>query len=165
MQAKFCSKCGNTLKEGDKFCRKCGAQIRVAAQPAMPSSAATPDNMSNQHIPSYEDVKSRFNNAGNSISNSNVSELRDSREGTVLLSGPSRSLREDASVKRGSITLSMEDMLRGCSKVVDFGTGKRFELVIPPGLSPGDTIVVKNTGITDKDTGVLCDISLTAEMG
>ena len=33
MNAKFCPKCGNELKEGAKFCPKCGAQIVQNVQP------------------------------------------------------------------------------------------------------------------------------------
>ena len=67
-------------------------------------------------------------------------------------------------IKRGNLTLSFEEMLRGCTKVIDFGTGKRFEIVIPTGLSPGDVIKVEGTGIIDPDSGNECEIELTTSI-
>ena len=32
-------------------------------------------------------------------------------------------------------------------------------------MSPGDTIIVQDTGIIDKDTGMGCEIELTVVMG
>jgi len=38
--AKFCSNCGNELREENKFCDKCGA--RVLAQPEVNKTSADP---------------------------------------------------------------------------------------------------------------------------
>jgi hypothetical protein len=56
-------------------------------------------------------------------------------------------------------------MLEGCSKVVDFGTGKKYELSIPAGLSPGDTITVESESLIDGNTGRPCTIELNVRMG
>ena len=162
MQAKFCSKCGTPIDEGHKFCRKCGTPVKSMAAPSQQMPAAgrpAPD------IPSYQEIEARLNSAGagrNEPSDYNP-------EGTVLLGGPgsvSSAPSAYGNVKRkAEIRLSFEDMLRGCSKVVDFGTGTKFELAIPAGLSPGDKIEVRNTGITDPDTGRECSIELTAVIG
>lgn len=157
MQPKFCSKCGNLLKEGDKFCRKCGAPIVTLGAP---SGNAAP-NRSTPNIPSFSDVEEKLNRSGSGMQASEPY----NPEGTVLLGGPSVTSDRSKSLKKADITLSFEDMLRGCSKVVDFGTGQKFELVIPAGLSPGDTIIVKDTGIVDPGTGKTCDIELTANIG
>lgn len=158
MQAKFCSKCGNNLKEGDKFCRKCGAPIKTIGEVSQSPTAAS---QVNANIPSYKEVEKRFNN----LNNSNQDESAYNPEGTVLLAGPSTTSGREGTVKKAQITLSLEEMLSGCSKVVDFGTGKRYEILIPSGLSPGDKIIVKNTGIVDPDMGGQCDIELTAMIG
>ena len=85
----------------------------------------------------------------------------DNPEGTVLLGGTGQKLQTGITLKKATLALSLEDMLRGCTKVIDFGTGKKYELDIPAGLSPGDVIEVKDTGITDNDTGADCNIELT----
>lgn len=169
MQPKFCTKCGNTLKEGDKFCRKCGAPIKIPgaavpaapAAPARPAAPAAPPVRPKANIPSYDEVKRRLDRP---VNNQQFAEY-DNPEGTVLLGGASVSPGMGNTVKKASITLSLEEMLRGCSKVVDFGTGKRYELIIPAGLSPGDKIIVDNTGITDPESGALCDFELTTVIG
>lgn len=162
MQAKFCSKCGNALNEGDKFCRKCGAPVKSA----MNTSQQRIDSGSQSlNIPSYQEFETRLNRVG--MGESGLSEYNP--ESTVLLGGPSISKRtpssQDKSIRKAEISLSFEDMLRGCSKVVDFGSGAKYELSIPAGLSPGDIIEVRNTGITDPDTGRECSIELTAVIG
>lgn len=158
MQPKFCSKCGNPLKEGDKFCRKCGTPIKNVSAPAQSSASQTRPAA---NIPSYREVEERFNNVNSNKQN----EVAYNPEGTVLLAGPSTTSGRESTLKHAQITLSLEEMLSGCSKVVDFGTGKRYEILIPSGLSPGDKILVKNTGITDPDVGGQCDIELTAMIG
>ena len=81
-----------------------------------------------------------------------------------MLGDLNRGRKADKVTKKGTIGLSIEEMLRGCSKVVDFGTGKRYEIVIPAGLTPGDVIIVENTGILDRETGGICSIELTTEI-
>ena len=161
MQPKFCSKCGNQLNEGDNFCRKCGAPIK-ASGPAQQVAAA---NKPAPNIPSYREVEERFSRAGAGMHAS----AAENPEGTVLLAGPSARPGNPAdrgkTARKADIPLSFEEMLRGCSKVVDFGTGAKFELNIPAGLSPGDRIAVKNTGISDPDTGKECNIELIAVIG
>ncbi len=66
----------------------------------------------------------------------------------------------DDSSRKANITLSSEEMLTGCNKILDFGTGKKYEVIVPGGLLPGDIIRVKDTGIVDPDTGKNCDIEL-----
>lgn len=158
MQPRFCSKCGNILKEGDNFCRRCGAPI--IRSEAMGQQASTTNRLT-PSIPSYSEVEERFNRA----SSEKQSSIPYNPEGTVLLAGSSTSLGRGKAVRKGNITLSFEDMLRGCSKVVDFGTGKKYEIIIPAGISPGDILVVKDTGIIDPEKGKLCDIELTTLIG
>ena len=143
MQPKFCNKCGNALKEGDKFCRRCGAPVRQAQAPAPAPQAPAQPAPQTMAMPGGYDIK-------------------ENPEGTVLLGDINKVNKGTKTVKKAELALSIDEMLRGCSKVVDFGTGKRFELSIPPGLTPGDTIVVENTGIVDKVTGSECDFELTA---
>lgn len=139
MQPKFCTMCGNTLRETDKFCRKCGAPVKQIERKQIPVPGAQPQMQSGSGYA-----------------------INENPEGTVLL-GDIGSIRNTArKVKKADISFSFEEMLRGCSKVVDFGTGKRYELTIPPGLTPGDTIVVEKTGIVDRETGNECVIELTA---
>ena len=59
---------------------------------------------------------------------------------------------------------SLNELLEGCTKVVDFGTGKKFELSLPPGLSPNDIIMVEHSELIDSDTGRPCKIELTVLM-
>lgn len=170
MQVRFCSKCGNAIKDGDKFCRKCGAPVRMpgaagtqrsASQPVQPMTS--PVSKPHANIPSYEEIKKRFDNPGGG--SYNPFEDTESREGTVLLWGASDSGQGARKDIRANLTLSLDEMLRGCSKVVDFGTGKRYEISIPAGLSPGDKVIVNNTGIVDPATSAPCKIELTLEIG
>ena len=139
MQPKFCTMCGNTLREGDKFCRKCGAPVKQIERNQAPAPGA---QAVGQTASGYA--------------------MNESHEGTVLLGDVNSMRTAEKKVKKADISFSFDEMLRGCSKVVDFGTGKRYELNIPAGLTPGDTIVVENTGIMDRDTGNECVIELTA---
>lgn len=82
-------------------------------------------------------------------------------EGTVILGGLGQIPQNEIPVKKGKIMLDLDDMLRGGTKVVDFGTGRKFEITIPAGISPGEVIKVINTGIIDPDTGMECEIELT----
>lgn len=157
MQPKFCSRCGNALKERDNFCRKCGAPVM---SPSANAANQAQQNKSKINIPSYDEIKNRFNKS--KADDRLIPE--DNHEGTVLIGGKGRG-RIDPSVKRGTLHLTMEEILRGCTKVIDFGTGIRYEVEIPAGLSPGNTIIVKDTGITDRDTGIVCDIELVLAIG
>lgn len=157
MQLVFCPKCGNPAREGDKFCRKCGTPLKAAVAPA--GSEAAPAR-SNANIPSYNEVAERFNKANNT-----KDEALHNPDGTVLLGEASINPDHGSCVKQAQIILSLGEVLSGCSKVVDFGTGKRYEILIPSGLSPGDKIVVKNTGIVDPAAGIPCDIELTVMIG
>lgn len=152
MQPRFCSKCGNALKDRDNFCRKCGASVLQ-----MGAGAPNPPKQKkmNANIPSYNEIRSRFNRK-----NDSAGSPLGRHEETVLIGSSGNFARGTSNHKKGKLYLSVEDMLRGSSKVIDFGTGKRYEVEIPAGLSPGDSIIVKDTGITDRDTGVLCDIEL-----
>lgn len=67
-------------------------------------------------------------------------------------------------VRNAEIILSFSDLIEGCTKIVDFGTGQRFAISIPAGLSGGDRIIVSDTGITDPETGEMCDFELTVRM-
>lgn len=65
------------------------------------------------------------------------------------------------SVKKADLCLPLSELLEGCRKVVDFGTGKKYELNIPAGLSPGDTVTVESENLIDGETGKPCTIELT----
>ncbi|MBR3200940.1 MAG: zinc-ribbon domain-containing protein [Mogibacterium sp.] len=167
MQARFCSKCGNTIKDGDKFCRKCGSPVRMPGSAAPNRQAmqqveapAAQVSRAQANIPSYEEIKKRLN-----APNNNVYESDDSHEGTVLLWGANDAGQQRRKDLQANLTLSLDEMLRGCRKVVDFGTGKRYEINIPAGLSPGDKVIVRNTGITDDTTAEACNIELTLGIG
>lgn len=136
--AKFCSKCGNPLQENDKFCRKCGAPVRTIA----------PEPQVQRPAPSYDIPSNDFDNP----------------EGTVLLGGMNKVRFDSPAVRKADLHLSLNEMLEGCSKVVDFGTGKKYELSIPAGLSPGDTITVESESLIDGDTGRPCTIELSVRM-
>ena len=71
---------------------------------------------------------------------------------------------DSPSVKKGELSLSLSELLEGCRKVVDFGTGKKYELSIPAGLSPGDTVAVESESLIDSDTGKPCRIELSIRM-
>lgn len=72
---------------------------------------------------------------------------------------------QEHSVKKTVICLSAEEMRLGCTKVVDFGTGKKYGLDIPAGLSTGDIITAEPLGLTDPKTGMPCriEMAVTAE--
>ena len=152
MQGRFCSKCGNTIKDGDKFCRRCGSPVKI------------PSPKPQSGIPSYEEIKKRFESPQSSA-NKSVFENEESLEGTVLLWGASDANRARKKEIKAKLNLSFDEMLRGCRKVVDFGTGKRYEINIPAGLSPGDTVIVNNTGIIDQNTAEVCTIELILGIG
>ena len=95
----------------------------------------------------------------------NNSYQQENPEGTVILGGVGQNIPLKSPVKRGTLVLSFEEMLRGCSKVVDFGTGKRYEISIPPGLNPSDVIKVTGTGIIDPGSGMEYEIELTTIIG
>ena len=137
MQPSFCTKCGHTLREGDKFCRKCGTQVRRAAATAPAQKAPSGSDYAGLEKP----------------------------EGTVFLGDLNRANHRGSSVRKASISLSLNEMLEGCSKVVDFGTGRRYELNIPPGLKPNSTITVKSPSLIDEATGMPCRIELTVLLG
>ena len=88
----------------------------------------------------------------------------DNPEGTVLLGGMNKVRFDSPAVRKADLHLSLNEMLEGCSKVVDFGTGKKYELSIPAGLSPGDTITVESESLIDGDTGRPCTIELSVRM-
>ena len=139
MMPKFCTKCGNPLIEGDKFCRKCGTPVAVREEvPAAPQAPAA-----------------QWNNAPAAGENP---------EGTVLWADILTPLSDKKSVISAEIRLPLGDVLRGCTRILDFGTGEKFEVVIPPGLSPGDVLVVQDTGIKNPDTGEPCDFELRIAM-
>lgn len=169
MQPKFCIRCGNSLIEGDSFCRKCGAKVTAPPSGAQSTPPAPPQKTpaqtgSKMNIPSYEEVRDSFMQPAVKAE----PQPEDNPEGTVLLGGPgsvSGSFGGMDNRRRAELKLSFEELLRGCSKVVDFGTGTRYELEIPAGLSPGDTILVENTGIVDSETGMGCEIELTLAIG
>ena len=106
---RFCTKCGNQLKDNDKFCRKCGSPVGM------------PEEESPQVISEKE-------------------------------------------IKKGKLQLSLDEMLRGGRKVLDFGTGKKYEIIIPAGLTPGDVIQIKDAGIIDPDSGRECEVELTTSI-
>ena len=81
-------------------------------------------------------------------------------EGTVMLVGPGTLPPGGVSVKKGEIALDAREMEKGVTKILDFGTGKRFEVIFPSGLRAGDTVVVKGTGIRDELNGATCEIRL-----
>lgn len=143
--AKFCSQCGSPLRETDKFCRKCGAAVRLQSQ-ATQTQSQPPQTQS--PAPSYS-------------APSAPAAPFENPEGTVLLGNMKKADPESPSVKKAEIHLSLNEMLEGCSKVVDFGTGKKYELSIPAGLSPEDMITVEPPGLVDSDTGRPCKIELT----
>ncbi len=134
MQPRFCRNCGNALREGDKFCRKCGTAARMTA-------ADTPEPQA-----ADASVRDKVN-----------------PEGTTLLVNNGRLSGGEEFIK-GSITIPLGDMLGGCTRIVDFGTGKKYEIRIPAGLMPGDSVIVRDTGIMDPGTGQLKDIELTIKL-
>ena len=152
MQPKFCTKCGNPLKGGDKFCRRCGAPVKKTGL------SSDFDSANNNNSPYYSQSRDMFGQYDLSQNN------RDNPEGTVLLGGVSSSIRRKESCRKAKIGLALDEMLRGGTKVVDFGTGKKYELQIPAGLSPGKILVVSDTGIIDPDTGTACVFELTVTM-
>lgn len=170
MQPKFCNKCGNPLSPGDKHCRKCGAPVKIrsdrnnsgvnTAGRNAASAVNIPKNTAS--IPSFEEVASRFNNQAKQSQQPDTD--YGNPEGTVLLAGPTPGARRENESRKAAIMLSLDELLRGCTKVVDFGTGDRYELNIPAGLSPGNRIIVKDTGIKDPDTGDECEFDLTIIM-
>lgn len=145
---KFCNKCGNPLKDKDKFCRKCGEPVgqTVAAGHANPNPAKAVAVPSEAAAPRPD----------------NTFAMNKNSEGTVLLEGLAGGSRAEESVAKADIVLSLDEMLRGCSKVVDFGSGKRFEIIIPAGITPGDMLVLDGSGIIDQETGLEYRIELTA---
>ena len=134
---RFCTKCGNALREKDRFCRKCGAQVR----------AISPEPSAFGAAPSYN----ADGNAGPS--------------GSILPGGTGMADPEDTSVRKATIVLTLSEMLEGCSKVVDFGTGKKYELTIPAGLAPDDVVTVEDQSLVDGDTGKPCRIELSLKLG
>lgn len=121
-----------------KFCRKCGNAIK--------------------------DGGKFCSLCGEPFIRNKESVFRDNPEGTVILGGIGQPKQNVKATKKGSLVLSFEEMLRGCTKIVDFGTGKKYEIVIPQGLSPGNVIKIVDTGIIDSDTGNECDIELTTSI-
>lgn len=149
MMPKFCTKCGNPLIEGDKFCRKCGTPVAVREEvPAAPQAPAAQWNNAPAPEPQWNDAPAAGENP----------------EGTVLWADILTPLSDKKSVISAEIRLPLGDVLRGCTRIVDFGTGEKFEIVIPPGLSPGDVLVVQDTGIKNPDTGEPCDFELRIAM-
>ena len=136
MLAKFCSKCGKPTKEGDRFCRQCGAPIKVIADPVNKEASA----------PQIKQFEPAIYNP----------------EGTVMLGDLNKAAAETQKVLTADINLSLDEMLRGGNKVVDFGNGKRYSITLPAGIEPGTTVIIENTGITDCKTGNLCKIELNA---
>ena len=135
MQSNFCRNCGNVLREGDKFCRRCGTQVRKTAADE-PKAPVFYSSEGNKANP----------------------------EGTTLLvnNGPVSGGGEE--FLKGSIRIALGDMLGGCTRIVDFGTGTKYEICIPAGLMPGDSVIVRDTGIRDPKTGQLRDIELTINL-
>ena len=82
-------------------------------------------------------------------------------EGTVVLVGPGTLPPGGIAIKKGTMQLTADEMKKGVTKILDFGTGKRFEVIFPEGLREGDTVVVKGTGIKDERSGADCEIKLS----
>lgn len=177
MYPKFCNKCGNPLIEGDKFCRSCGEPVVVRnAAPvppapeqnrySMPAAPAAPAQMGTPNIPSYEEVAARFN-APDMARYDQPQQYAppENPEGTVSMVNMMPQQGGLNSVIKAEIKLPLSDVLRGCTKVLDFGTGEKFEVAIPAGLSPGDVVLVTDTGIKNPETGETCDFELRITMG
>ena len=145
MQPKFCNKCGKALIAGDKFCRGCGAPIKTR-------NIEEPVSRKPARIPAFEDVASKLNNPASGQA-ADFGPL-----------APTPGTGGKSAVKKAEIRLSLEDMLRGSTKIVEFGTGQVYEIETPPGLSPKDKIMVTETGIKDPDTNSDCIFELTVVM-
>ena len=87
----------------------------------------------------------------------------DSSEGTVYLVGQNGAGQSSGAEKTGTLKLSMNEMRNGAVKILDFGTGQRFEVVVPTGVCAGDWLLVKGTGLRDQTTGQECDIRIRIE--
>lgn len=159
MQASFCKNCGSPIKDGAKFCSKCGAPVGTSDMPKNNQISENP--VFSEPLPGLRREIGSDNAEGTVLLGGTGSSLK---EGTDILGG-GRSSGSVSYVKKAEIRLSFAEMLRGCSKVIDFGTGRRYELVIPAGLNPGDVIKVKDTGIIDPESLREYEIELTTVIG
>lgn len=160
MQQRKCTKCGRNIVEGALFCAFCGLKL---TEPEAPSpvkffKASSPVNAFKPVKDSPDDeVKVSDENEAPAFY-----DYDDDRnpDGTVRLVGPSVIPPTGKTVKKGEMTLTSREMEKGVAKIIDFGTGKRFEIIFPAGLHEGDTIVVTDTGLKDEKTGAECEIRL-----
>ncbi len=81
-------------------------------------------------------------------------------EGTVYLVGQKGVHGGDIKEKNGIFYLSDSEMQKGVVRIVDFGTGDRFEITIPAGVRDGDNLLITDTGLMDHETGAECNIRL-----
>ena len=81
-------------------------------------------------------------------------------EGTLILVDQSHARPGDKLEKNGVLYLDSREMERGVVKILDFGTGDRFEVTVPAGVREGDRLLIQGTGIKDHTTGADCEIIL-----
>ena len=81
-------------------------------------------------------------------------------EGTVFLVGQHSAHPGTVKEKNGIFYLSDSEMQKGVVRIVDFGTGERFEITIPAGVREGDCLLITDTGLRDHATGSACNIRL-----
>lgn len=148
MQQKTCTKCGGSIVEGAMFCAFCGAKLTVPDVPEAPA----PANAFKPVKDSPEDIAEVYA----------AEPDKDDRnyDGTVKLVGPSVIPPTGKTVKKGELTLTPREMEKGAARIIDFGTGKRFEVIFPAGIHEGDTVIVTDTGLKDGKTGAECEIRL-----
>ncbi len=160
MELKFCGRCGTKLVNGASFCGGCGAPIPKFTPDSDSAPASNNEYRSNMMSGSEHDqnrdLSGRLRQSFDSYFN---------QEGTGLLVNQrvtaSGSVNGNANVKRGELFLNSEEKKRGSVKVLDFGTGQRFSINIPPGMNAGDSIIVRGTGLKDPVFGTDCEIELT----
>ena len=112
------------------------------AQTPAPEGEVYFDNI-DQHVDINDSMFDMYNSMG---------------EGTVFLMGQNRAHTDEIAEKNGFINLSDSEMQKGVVRIVDFGTGDRFEIVIPAGVREGDSLLITDTGLRDQRTGALCNI-------
>ncbi len=82
----------------------------------------------------------------------------DMGEGTVILVGQDRARPGEKIEKNGKLPLNDHEMKKGIVKILDFGTGQRFEVAVPAGVREGDSLLITDTGLKDQRTGAECNI-------
>ena len=82
----------------------------------------------------------------------------DMGEGTVILVSQDRVRPGEKIVKNGVLPLNDHEMKKGIVKILDFGTGQRFEVAVPAGVREGDSLLITDTGLKDPRTGAECNI-------